>query len=114
VQGLIKQYLSARGSDNIPELFVKVYKNGKKEVIHPATFNAWWTEMGGMLSEHEAKVVHINPHCFRHSRLENLSRQGIRIEKLKAYSLEAKKLLLFSLSDRNQKQFIHHFFGLAS
>lgn len=83
-QDLIRQYLTERGEDDISHLFVKCYANGKKELVNKATFNVWCTKFGEMLSAHEGRKIHINPHSYRHSRLENLSRQGIPLEKLKS------------------------------
>jgi site-specific recombinase XerD len=83
-QDLIRQYLSERGTDDLPQLFVKCYVNGRKEPVHNSTFNEWCAQMGRMLSAHEGREININPHCYRHSRLENLSRSGIPLEKLKS------------------------------
>jgi integrase len=85
VQDLIKIYLKDRGEDDIPELFVKVYKNGKKRPVHPSTFNEWCTYMEKLLSEHEGRQIHINPHCFRHSRITNLTKSGVPLEKVSSY-----------------------------
>lgn len=85
VQYLIRKYLDERGTDNLPELFVKVYKNGKKKAVHPATFNEWCIYMKKLLSAHEGRYIHINPHCFRHSRIDNLNRSGIPLEKISNY-----------------------------
>lgn len=85
VQDLIGEYLEIRGKDLIPQLFVKMYKNGIRRTVHPATFNEWCNSMGNMLSAQEGKIIHINPHAFRHSRLENLHRNGnVPIERLKS------------------------------
>jgi len=81
---IIQLYLNARGKDLIPQLFVKLYKNGRRDLVHKATFNYWCEIFSRMLSEKEGKPIRINPHCFRHSRLENLSRKGIPLEKLKS------------------------------
>lgn len=83
-QRLIQLYLQQRGEDDIPYLFVKLYRNSKKEYIHKSTFNYWCDILSDMLSKREGKKIHINPHAFRHSRLENLSRSGIPLEKLKS------------------------------
>jgi integrase len=83
-QDLIKRYLDERGPDDDPFLFVKCYANGKKEYVHKSTFNEWCSQMGRMLSAHEGREIKINPHAFRHTRLEVLSRKGIPLEKLKS------------------------------
>ncbi|HJV46625.1 MAG TPA: tyrosine-type recombinase/integrase [Bacillota bacterium] len=85
VQDLIRMYLEERGPDVIPQLFVKVYKNGKKRAVHPATFNEWCVYMEKLLSAHEGRYIHINPHCFRHSRIDNLNRSGVPLEKISNY-----------------------------
>jgi integrase/recombinase XerD len=79
---LIQQYLKERGPDDIPELFVKCYKNGKKRVVHPSTFNEWTTRMSKLLSEYEGEPVYFRPHDLRSSRLTSLRDQGVPIEKL--------------------------------
>lgn len=84
VQKCIKLYLEQRGRDTIPGLFVKVYKNGHKQLINKSTFNYWCTIFARMLSEKDGKEYHINPHCFRHSRLDNLKVQGVPLELLKS------------------------------
>lgn len=84
VRQLIVKYLEERGEDGIPNLFVRVLKNGKRVAVSADTFNDWCDTFGKMLTEYEGKRVHVNPHCFRHSRLDNLSRnQKVPIEKLK-------------------------------
>lgn len=82
-QAVIKRYLDERGDDDLPELFVKVFMNGEKRVVHPSTFNYWCDYFGRMLTVKEGRTIKVNPHCFRHTRLEVLSRNGIPIEKLK-------------------------------
>lgn len=82
-QQLISKYLEQRGDDDIKELFVKVTKTGKRKRLSKASFDYWCEKMGEMLSDYEGKAISINPHCFRHSRLENLSKSGIPLEKLK-------------------------------
>ncbi|MCG6182887.1 tyrosine-type recombinase/integrase [Anoxybacillus sp. LAT_38] len=81
---LISLYLEHRGDDDLKELFVKVTKSGEKQVVSKSSFDYWCVKMSRLLSERENKQIHINPHCFRHSRLENLNRQGVPIEKLKS------------------------------
>jgi integrase/recombinase XerD len=83
VQALIKKYMEYRGEDEIPGLFVRVFKNGDKQAYSSDAFNDWCDYFSRLLSMKEGKNVHINPHCFRHSRLENLSRSGVPVEKLK-------------------------------
>ncbi len=83
VQNLIQKYLDFRGEDDLPELFVRVLKNGKKIPIKAEGFNYWCEYFSRILMMKENSYVHINPHCFRHSRLENLSRAGVPLEKLK-------------------------------
>ncbi|HEK9100211.1 TPA: tyrosine-type recombinase/integrase [Bacillus pseudomycoides] len=84
VQECIKMYLNQRGRDAIPQLFVKLYKNGRRQLINKSTFNYWCKIFGHMLSGKEGKEYRINPHCFRHSRLDNLKVQGIPLEMLKS------------------------------
>lgn len=84
-QDIIKRYLNARGEDDIPHLFVKVYANGRKELVHPSTFNEWCDYMSVLISTHKGREIHINPHCFRHSRIEHLCRvKGFPLEKVKS------------------------------
>lgn len=80
---IISAYLEQRGKDLIPDLFVRLYKNGKRDMINKQTFNYWCKIAARMLSEQEGKIIKINPHCLRHSRLENLSRKGVPLEQLK-------------------------------
>jgi integrase/recombinase XerD len=84
VQECIQLYLQQRGKDLLQPLFVKVYKNGRREFINKSTFNYWCKTFTKMLSEKENKLISINPHCFRHSRLDNLRTEGIPLEKLKS------------------------------
>jgi len=84
VQDLIKTYMNERGPDDLPELFVRVYKNGVRAALTDDAFSYWCEYFGRLLSMKEDKPIHINPHCFRHSRLENLSRDGVPVEKLKS------------------------------
>lgn len=83
VKDLIRKYLNERGEDDLPELFVRVLKNGKKIPIQADGFNYWCDYFSRILTMKENEPIHINPHCFRHSRLENLSRAGVPVEKLK-------------------------------
>lgn len=83
VQRLVKQYLSERGEDAFPQLFVRVYKTGERRPLSVSTFNEWCEYFTSLLTIKEGKYIHVNPHCLRHSRLENLNRSGIPIEKLK-------------------------------
>jgi hypothetical protein len=41
--------------------------------------------MEKLLSEHEGRQIHINPHCFRHSRITNLTKSGVPLEKVSSY-----------------------------
>lgn len=83
-QELIKRYLDDRGNDELPELFVKVYKNGHKKVLNKHTFNAWTCKMSALLSEYEGRPVYFRPHDLRHSRFDNLERQGVPLKKIKS------------------------------
>lgn len=83
-RNLITKYLQERGNDDLPQLFVKKYNNGMKKVVKKNAFNYWCNVLAKMLSEHEGKEFSVNPHCFRHSRLDNLREQGIPLEKLKS------------------------------
>lgn len=84
VQNLIKTYLDERGEDDFPQLFVRVYKTGERMAVSSDAFNYWCEQFGQLLSAKEGRKIHVNPHCFRHSRLENLSRDGVPVEKLKS------------------------------
>lgn len=83
VQNLIKQYLELRGEDNIPELFVHLFKTGKK-VVKYGTINTWCEYMSKILSEILNENIRFNAHALRHSRLENLStgrnKNGIKVD----------------------------------
>lgn len=84
VQKLIKDYLKARGEDDLPELFVRVFKTGERRALSCDTFNEWCKYFTNLLSIKEGKYIHINPHCLRHTRLEILNRKyEVPIEKLK-------------------------------
>lgn len=82
VQGLIKRYMDERGEDDLPELFVRVQKNGKRNAYSKDTFNEWCKYFSRLLSMKEGINVHVNPHCLRHSRLDNLSQAGVSMKKL--------------------------------
>ena len=84
VRNFIRLYMEQRGRDTIPDLFVKLYKNGRRQTVNKSTFNYWCNVFSRMLSEKEGKPFKINPHCFRHSRLDNLKLQGVPLEKLKS------------------------------
>ncbi len=112
VQDLIQEYFAIRGKDLIPQLFVKLYKNGSRKLVHPATFNAWCLEMGEMLTEQEGRLIHINPHCFRHSRLENMSRQGVPLEKLKSLANHKDVSTTASYLAERQEDDIAEMFGM--
>jgi site-specific recombinase XerC len=73
VQDLIKQYLELRGEDNIPDLFVHVFKNGMKRKVMYGTINTWCGYMSKILSGILQENVKFNAHALRHSRLEALS-----------------------------------------
>ncbi|WP_459503088.1 tyrosine-type recombinase/integrase [Bacillus sp. C1] len=104
VQECIRLYLQQRGRDTIPQLFVKLYKNGHRQLINKSTFNYWCKIFARMLSEKEGKEIHINPHCFRHSRLDNLKVQGIPLEMLKSLANHADISTTESyLKDRNEE-----------
>lgn len=83
-QVLIKRYLDERGPDNIPELFVKVYRNGAKKTLNKHTFNAWTAKMSKLLSDYEGRPVYFRPHDLRHSRFDNLERRGVPLQKIKS------------------------------
>lgn len=83
-QDLITRYLQERGDDDLPQLFVKTYSNGMKKVVKKNTFNYWCNVLAKMLSNHEGKEISINPHAFRHSRLDNLRENNVPLEKLKS------------------------------
>lgn len=84
VQKLIKRYLFERGEDDLPELFVRVYKTtGERRAYSNDTFGDWCEYFSRLLFLKEGRHIHINPHCLRHSRLDNLSQGGVPIEKLR-------------------------------
>ncbi|MEC1714770.1 tyrosine-type recombinase/integrase [Schinkia azotoformans] len=85
VQDLIKQYLEIRGEDDLPELFVRVYKStGERRAYSHDTFGDWCEYFSKLLYMKEGRYIHINPHCLRHSRLDILNHvYGIPIEKLR-------------------------------
>lgn len=84
VQDLIKQYLEFRGDDDIPYLFVHVNKDGSKSRVAYSTYNYWCHIISRIASEIEGKPIRVYPHCFRHSRLENLAtgqnKEGIKVD----------------------------------
>lgn len=82
-QDLIKKYLELRGPDDIPNLFVKVQKNGKRAVLGTDAFNGWSKKFSEYLSERENKFINIYPHAFRNSRIDNLERSGHPLNKIK-------------------------------
>lgn len=84
VQKCIRLYINQRGKDAVPDLFVRVYKNGERKLLNKSVSNYWCKIFTKMLNEKEGKKFRINPHCFRHSRLDNLKVQGVPLEKLKS------------------------------
>ena len=84
MQKCIRLYINQRGKDTIPDLFVRVYRNGERRTLNKSVFNYWCKIFAKMLYEKEGKEYKINPHCFRHSRLDNLKVQGVPLEKLKS------------------------------
>ncbi|PHE68516.1 integrase [Bacillus wiedmannii] len=111
-RNLISKYLEGRGEDSINQLFVKAYRNGEKRVVNKSTFNYWCDILSGMLSKREGKVIAINPHAFRHSRLDNLREQGIPLEKLKSLANHSDVSTTESyLSDRSEND-IADIFGM--
>lgn len=68
---LIKQYLEARGEDDIDSLWIV----GKGENKRPVTYESLYDRIlivSKMLSELENKEINIFPHTYRHSRAECL------------------------------------------
>ncbi|HFK1476737.1 TPA: tyrosine-type recombinase/integrase [Bacillus paranthracis] len=111
-QNLIAKYLQERGEDNIPQLFVRTYSTGTKKVVKKNTFNYWCDVMASMLSKREGKVISINPHAFRHSRLDNLREKGVPLEKLKSLANHSDVSTTESyLSDRSEND-IAEIFGM--
>jgi integrase/recombinase XerD len=80
---ILKKYLEQRGDDDLPELFVRVYTT-RRFAVTTYSFDNWCKYFSDLLSRREGRLVKINPHCFRHSRLENLRKEGVSIEKLKS------------------------------
>jgi site-specific recombinase XerC len=72
-QDLINQYLDLRGEDNIPDLFVHVFKNGIKRKVQYGTINTWCAYFSKVLSSITGIQVKYNNHAYRHSRLEALA-----------------------------------------
>lgn len=113
VQSLIKRYLDERGDDENPDLFVLVQKDGTRRTVHSSIYNSWCTRFGQLLSEKEGRKIHVNPHCFRHTRLEVLSRSGVPIEKLKTLANHSDISTTASyLAERNEDD-IAEIFGMS-
>ncbi len=111
-QRLIRKYMDERGDDDIPNLFVRVSTNGIKTACGYTSYSYWCEKFSKMLEEKEGKKIHINPHCFRHSRLENLSKSGMPLEKLKVLANHNDVSTTESyLSDRTEG-FIAEIFGM--
>ncbi|HDR7242613.1 TPA: tyrosine-type recombinase/integrase [Bacillus mobilis] len=109
---IISKYLEQRGADSFNQLFVKTYRNGEKRVVNKSTFNYWCDILSEMLSKRENKKISINPHAFRHSRLDNLREQGIPLEKLKSLANHSDVSTTESyLSDRSEND-IADIFGM--
>ncbi|UYX52397.1 site-specific integrase [Bacillus thuringiensis] len=112
VQKCIRLYINQRGKDAIPDLFVRVYKNGGRKLLNKSVFNYWCKIFSKMLYEKEGKKFKINPHCFRHSRLDNLKVQGVPLEKLKSLANHSDISTTESyLKDRSEED-IAEIFGL--
>lgn len=82
VRDIIRQYLEERGTDDIPNLFVRVRKSGEKKVLTKHAFAYWCKCFSKWLSEREGKAIKINPHALRHSRLDNLAKENVPLHKL--------------------------------
>ncbi|EOO36953.1 hypothetical protein IIU_01556 [Bacillus cereus VD133] len=112
VQECIRLYMNQRGKDTIPDLFVRVYKNGGRKTLNKSVFNYWCKIFAKMLNEKEGKEFKINPHCFRHSRLDNLKVQGVPLEKLKSLANHSDISITESyLKDRSEED-IAEIFGM--
>lgn len=63
----LRNWISVRGEDDCPYMFVKKTKEGKVHPLNPTTFNYWCTNTF-------AKIVgkRVHPHLFRSSRATNL------------------------------------------
>jgi integrase len=83
-QDIIREYLKQRGDDDIEELFVKVKKDGSKEVCGYGSPDYWCRYMSRILTQLLNTQIKFNPHSLRHSRLENLStgnnKYGIKVD----------------------------------
>lgn len=112
VRDIIRRYLNERGEDDIPELFVKVYKNGKKKALTKHAFAYWCECFSKWLSEHEGKPIWFTPHSLRHSRLDNLDKAGVPLHKLQKLANHNDPSTTASyLSDRSEED-IADIFGM--
>lgn len=80
VMDAMKGWLEFRGEDNIPELFVRVYKDGRVTPLKREVFNDWcsgkFTEILG---------IRVTPHNFRRTRATHMVvEEGLSIDKAKA------------------------------
>lgn len=55
VQKCIRLYINQRGKDTIPDLFVRVYKNGGRKLLNKSVFNYWCKIFAKMLYEKKVK-----------------------------------------------------------
>ncbi|MEB9093975.1 site-specific integrase, partial [Bacillus cereus] len=84
VQKCIRLYINQRCKYTIRFLFVRLFNNVYRKRLNKSVFNYWCDIFAKMLNEKEGKEFKMNPHCFRHSRLDNLKVQGVPLEKLKS------------------------------
>jgi site-specific recombinase XerD len=68
---LIKQYLEARGEDNIDSLWYIGKGEGKRPASYESIYD-WVCCISKVLSEIEGKELNIFPHTYRHSKTESM------------------------------------------
>jgi integrase len=72
----IQRWLSIRGEDNCPFVFVTI-KNDGISGVSESLFNSWCNEFGELINRH------IYPHLFRSSRATNLAVSGKSLESIR-------------------------------
>jgi integrase len=68
VRDAILAWLEKRGDDEVDEVFVRKYKDGRVEPLNPATFNSWFTEKFNSILGDFAYA----PHSLRRSRATHM------------------------------------------
>lgn len=81
VRNAILDWLELRGEDDVDEIFVRKFKDGRVEPLAPSTFNAWFVDKFNPIMG----TVGFAPHSLRRSRATHMVvNHGMSIDKVKS------------------------------